>query len=112
LTTTEAVEEFLEHYGVKGMRWGVRNEERSADSVQFRATQKKGAYGKIGKLSNKELQDFITRANLERQYKQVNPTKRKRAADFVKGILGLGRTANEVVSFVNSPAGKQMRDAF
>jgi GNAT superfamily N-acetyltransferase len=108
---SELTQSHLEHYGVKGMRWGVRNEERSADSVRFHAIRKKGSYGKIGKLSNEELQSFITRANLESQYKKVNPTLFKRGAGIVKGLLGVGRTANEVVGFVNSPAGKQMRDA-
>lgn len=115
LAQNDNVEEFLEHYGVKGMKWGVRSADRpaaSGDAVKYRGVMVKARAGGIKSLTNKELQDFITRANLERQYKTLNPSAFKRGAGIVKGLLGVGRTANEVIGFVNSPAGKQLQESF
>lgn len=49
----------LAHFGVKGMRWGVRKKSKS--------TPRKS----ISEMSNQELQDHITRGNLEKQYKSL-----------------------------------------
>ena len=75
------VEGILAHFGVKGMRWGVRRSRSQLEggsddhknAVSARAKAKKGG---TKSLSNKELQDLITRMNLEKQYTTVVPTSR------------------------------------
>jgi hypothetical protein len=72
------VEGILAHFGVKGMRWGVRRSRSQLDggsddhknAVAARTKAKKGG---TKSLSNKELQDLINRMNLEQQYKRVVP---------------------------------------
>lgn len=54
----------LTHFGVKGMRWGVRKK-------NDRKPQKR-----ISEMSNDELQAVITRGNLERQYAALQPKSR------------------------------------
>ena len=96
----------LEHYGVKGMKWGVkkakdsisesRNERSAAkkapassDHDTATAARKKASQGGLSKLSNKELQDAITRMNLESQYKTLqakNPTPQQAAMNYGKKI--------------------------
>lgn len=72
-------DDFLAHYGVKGMKWGVRRAERAEKKAQkryenssedSRAAQdatKKIKKGSVDALSNKELQALVTRMNLEQQ---------------------------------------------
>lgn len=97
---------YLQHFGVKGMKWGVRKakdkvsgarQERAAarkapassDHDTSTAARKKASQGGLSKLSNKELQDAITRMNLESQYKSLvakNPTPQQAAMNYGKKI--------------------------
>ena len=59
-----AREEFLEHYGVKGMKWGVRkrSEPTSKHTLTNRAKQ----------LDDAELKKAVERLRLEREYVNIN----------------------------------------
>jgi hypothetical protein len=72
--------EQIEHFGVKGMHWGIRRKTRSnypmsEDVANVSATKALiGHRVKVRKtdvLSNKELQSLVTRMNLEKQYADV-----------------------------------------
>lgn len=111
-------EAFLAHYGVKGMKWGVVRKKPaphtfSADASRAQKTKKKiERHGGIHALSNKEMQDLVTRANLEKQFKNLEllpPSTLDRAKKVVKFSSKAGTTMNNVLSFVNSPAGKVLR---
>lgn len=68
----------LFHYGVLGMKWGVRKRTRSADSARVKQIRKK----KIKEMSNQELKEVNNRLNLENQYKNLkrNPISAKKLA--------------------------------
>ncbi len=123
------VTDFLEHFGVKGMKWGVRRRSggrssarpgakqgHSKDAKEFAVIQKKAKRGGSPKaLTNKELQAFNQRMDLERRYKQLQPPSpaAARAATgkkVVTGILAAGITVNQVMAFANSPAGKVLKN--
>lgn len=74
--TGGTLDEVLEHYGVKGMRWGVRRSSSSSsdseDAMRAKASRAKIKRGDTGPLSNKELQDLVTRMNLEQQYSRLS----------------------------------------
>lgn len=87
----EKVSSFIEHHGVKGMKWGVRRRRQagtsSGTSTDAAAVAKlKGR--RIGSLSNKQLKAVNDRLNLEKQYRSLNPTKTDKAKKLVGDILG------------------------
>lgn len=73
-------EEYLAHYGVKGMKWGRRKKRggddaddtkrptTSQDAKKAKGLQKSVDNKGVGHLSNKELQDVITRMELQQKY--------------------------------------------
>ncbi len=66
MTTSE---EFLEHYGVKGQRWGVRKK-RSAAEVSTRQSRKELVEGRRN-ISDGDLKTYIERLNNEKKLKSL-----------------------------------------
>ena len=130
----EFVGEFLEHYGVKGMKWGVRKSD-PVPAGETRVTQKgkrlKGEGGKglpahpdakraaeskqkakgsgLQALSNKELKDLQTRMNLEQNVRELSVKEKNAnsnpAAKFIKRTL-LNSGKNEVQQASNRATSK------
>ena len=121
----ETFEEALAHYGVKGMKWGVRKKSyaqvttshkpgkrvkatggqyagASKDAVRAAELKRRGLKSTTDSLTNKELQEAITRMNLEKQYNSLaGKTLRQRGEKFLADLLlntgkqHATRTANE-----------------
>lgn len=94
--------DYLYHYGVMGMHWGVRkdqpgvtsrrkNHPPSADHMRTKELRKK----KLSEMSNDELQVVIRRLQLERQYKDLTPGVLKRGKQAISSSI-FGRTAKSV----------------
>lgn len=64
-------DESLTHFGIKGMRWGVRK--APEQGVQRIHGSQRSRREEARYLSSQELQNRINRANLERQYAQLAP---------------------------------------
>lgn len=92
-------DEYLEHFGVKGMRWGVRRNDDgtvsgkpraksySEDAQTAKDVAKKVKTSGLSSLSNKELQELNTRLNLEQQYTQLNQKTKNEGQKFAESIL-------------------------
>lgn len=88
-----AVDDFLAHYGVKGMRWGSRMGSRSTKegpspeaqaALNIRARAKKS---KPKALTNAELQQAINRMNLEQQFKRLSTNEKPPVQRFIASTL-------------------------
>jgi hypothetical protein len=115
----EAVEAILEHHGVKGMHWGIRNPEsrvrlarqnKRPASSDFRKTLPHR--GKpVHTLTNKQLKAVNERINLEQNYRRMNPSTLKKGSMAVGAIVGVATTATTIYNMYNSPAGKALISA-
>lgn len=78
LSPDMTVEEYFAHYGVLGMKWGRRKSEgnsavpsaQSDDHINVASLRKK----KLSQLSNAEIKAVTERLNLEKKFKEVNPS--------------------------------------
>lgn len=107
-----AVDSVLQHYGVKGMKWGIRKDRYasggravvvktkagkgvvkvsggkgrpvSEDAVNKAATRQKGRASTVSSLSNEELKKFNERAKLEAEYLKYTAEKKSKGRLRVK----------------------------
>lgn len=95
----------LRHYGVLGMKWGVRRTEaqlaraRGASGTKTSSNKKAKAKAKTSKSSEKpktktisemsddELRKAVTRLRLEQDYRNLNPAKVSAGQRFVNKVL-------------------------
>lgn len=121
----------LYHWGIKGMKWGVRRfqkkdgsltpagKKRRKDTSNWSEDAKEAARIKkksVNEMSNAELQKLNNRQNLERQYSQLNPSAVKRGiaaiaatAAFMGTILKVVNNSDKIVG-VGKNAGKKIVD--
>jgi hypothetical protein len=109
---------FLAHYGIKGMRWGVRRTDAqlhagtSEDAIRANEIRAKVHSQGLSSLSNQEMQHLVQRMNLEQQYSRITyqPSKIARGKAQVDTMLQTANTVNSVIKFVKSPAGQLLMD--
>lgn len=105
--STSVGQNFLEHHGILGMKWGVRKRRdgsvktsrKEALSEDFKKVAEVKAKQKTtgtGSLSNSELQTAITRMNLERQFSDLSKGQASPGQKFVTGLVA--NTTKQVVS--------------
>lgn len=126
----EAVNDLL-HYGVPGMRWGVRkgkgtptavtvsdkgkklktkggeNLPAHKDAVTARTLDQKAKASGPKALSNRELQELSNRLNLEQNVKRLQQNEKPAVKKFIASLLG--QTAKQQATAVaNQEASKQV----
>lgn len=92
---TDRLSDFLSHYGVKGMKWGVRKRSsgRSGGSGKTKFTKP------ANKLSNEEINRRIKRLETEKRYNSLNSEDKSKGRQFVEGVLtSSGRTVAKSVA--------------
>lgn len=131
----KAPDDFLAHYGIKGMKWGVRRKRGSDGRVKgsggrdadgrlqpgqpraksFDANQAdKLKKKRISEMTNSEIKQLSERLRIEQELKQLkakDSNKLKSGQERVKEIASVGKTLNDVYTVVNGPLGKAVRDA-
>ena len=85
------VEEFIQHFGVKGMKWGVRKR-RAGSSTSSTKSSTPPPKPVEKTLTTAELRDRVNRMQLEKQYRDLSsPTggkkEKTRGQRFVSKLL-------------------------
>lgn len=104
---SSTVGDFIEHYGTKGMQWGVRKKSPRKEAGDYKKAQvlrKK----RVAELSNKQLKTANERGNLESKFKKLNPSKVEKGRNGVAAVLAAGGMAIGAYNMINSPLGKSI----
>lgn len=115
-------EEFLEHVGVKGMKWGVRKDTKSVTKSSNAPVKKSAERGSVdhekatkirkkpvSKMSNDELKIVTQRMQLEKNYADLNvkqPNKVLKGSKIAKDYMAIPQLAVNAYSMATSPAAK------
>ena len=108
---------YLAHYGVKGMRWGVRKSRSSSTSKKkgslinitvnrniktpsSKASKVSGKKKSAKEMTDDELRKVINRMNMEKQYKQLTAKELSPGRKFVQDVISNAakETAKKYVS--------------
>lgn len=98
MSEREQTYDYLVHHGILGMKWGVRRYQNKDGSLTAEGRKRylndDGTYNETAKKeipltaqTNAELQQTVTRMNLERQYRQLSEEERKRNESRVAKVL-------------------------
>lgn len=112
----DLVETILEHHGVKGMKWGIRQKRMpkvgpSDDAKDALAAYRKARRSGAVALSNKELQSLNARLTLEKNYSELSamPSRLAKAQAAVKTMVSVGKTYDSIAKLTGQ---KQVKEIF
>ena len=113
----------LAHYGIKGMKWGVRRyqnkdgsytsaglkrrRQTSSDYEETKELRKKS----YKELSDSELKRLNKRLNLESEYRRLNPQGIERGKKIARDIVATAGLIGGLYAIGNSPYARAGRDA-
>lgn len=120
----------LKHWGIKGMKWGVRRYQNkdgsltpagkkrysdgsTSSSSTSKSSQTSQQHKKktVSEMSDQELRDTVNRLRLEQDYAKLNPEKVSRGKKFVDNLLdetlsGVARGAGSASAIAVTSLGK------
>lgn len=96
---------YLKHYGVLGMKWGIRRSQAQLDGAAGRRAKRRSTWSEDArtaselkakgrnKLSNAELKKVNERMRLEQEYSRLNPNAVQKGWKYVAATVGVMGTA-------------------
>ena len=78
--------ESIKHFGILGMKWGVRKDRTPSSDHRSAIGSVKGKKGK--QLSDEELKKAIARLRLEKDYNSLNKSQLTKGSEVVGKLLG------------------------
>lgn len=106
MSTADIGESFLDHHGVKGMKWGQRKRRNERARAKSFGNKGKSKQPSLSDISDADLQRIVNRMNMEQNFARLTAPKK---SNHVKEILAVGATVNGAIAFAKSPAGQAIR---
>ena len=95
-------EEELMHYGVLGMRWGVRRASKrngsSKKGKKKKASRQPQQQQQKRRMSNKELQSRVKRMKLEKQYRELTSELIPKEKSKIEKLISTAETVSKLSS--------------
>ena len=97
-------DEFLEHFGKKGMKWGVTKAKTtnpshtSADAARANKISSRSKKNGLDNLSNDDLAKLNKRSQLLSEYKKNNPSTVKKGYEATKKAVAVAGTIGTVIT--------------
>lgn len=124
----------LTHWGIKGMKWGIRrfqnkdgsltaagkkrrkeDDDKKEETVEERrsrllkSTNAKELYENRHLLTTAELNERLNRMDTERRLSEVAARNKRSGMEMVDKALKIGRKINEIYEFTNTPVMKALK---
>lgn len=117
---SDIVENTLQHFGIPGMKWGVRRFQNPDGSLTAagRARYRKKGYsddyitarslkGKgYKKLNDSDLKRVVSRLDMEKRYRELSANEYAKGIEVAKTILSAGTTIAGLYGLSQTPLGK------
>jgi len=111
----------LAHFGITGMKWGIRRKTGPGGLVNNRAATPKGSADYLKSreikskgyknLSTKELQDLTKRMQLEKSLRELTVSDYTRGMEAAKAVLAVGTTVASIYALSTTPMGQAVKKA-
>lgn len=99
------VDNFLAHYGVKGMKWGRRKKRGSDVTPSKDHRDSRLIRGKsVREMSNAELKSLNTRLELEQKHRKLNPSKAAAGKAWLTSAIATAGLGISIYNLANHQA--------
>ena len=90
----------LTHYGILGMKWGVRRTPVQLDRAKGSSKKNSDGDGKknVKSMSDDELRKVVNRLQMERQYSQLSESNVSKGKEYMQKIIKTGTTVAAVTT--------------
>ena len=116
-------DEYLAHWGVLGMRWGVRKDRGPSVLSSRRRRKKEERLAKIKKealnspkklyknrklFTDEEITAALKKFKMERELRSLSVDSIANGSKIANAIIDYGKAASEAYNVINSPMGKAL----
>ena len=98
-------DDYLAHYGVPGMKWGVRRYQSKDGTLTSAGKKRYSKSNDVSRMSTEELRQKVNRMNNEQRYIELNKSSTSRISKTADGIERASKMGNDVNKVYRSVKG-------